>query len=445
MAVKILEKMSSLSTHSNRFVREAAFGIIEIVINTNHVAEHPTTLPSIAKGLTDNWSQVRYRATHAMKAYLTHHKDPSTYPIVLPRLCLNRYYIAEGVRLETQRLWVAVCGTSGVQLVSENLEHFVKYYGEQIKEKNHAVREAACHCVAELVTKVPGVGKYVGVLLNMIDEACDDPSWPVRDIACVSASKILLKYPEECAGMVEGIYKRFLYQAEDPIPSVRQHAGEALANFAKVDKEKEERVTRDVETMLKKIFEQKETSVASTDLMNVTEFGVAKRKHDNDTAAHTNISMFSCGSLAPGPSTARVLGGCCGGGTAVRTGLDPWFATDTAIHTIAFMTDLNIPTLPLLDLIPPTLQVRTFIHYPQYWKTVFTALPTIVRNVGKRAVTEWVTTLVPAMFTCLQCDNQLASVAASDCIKALKKLYGEAVWDSKLDDGQRGLMARHGL
>eukprot|EP01059_Diplonema_ambulator_P000016 TRINITY_DN10005_c0_g1_i3.p1 TRINITY_DN10005_c0_g1~~TRINITY_DN10005_c0_g1_i3.p1 ORF type:complete len:330 (+),score=36.33 TRINITY_DN10005_c0_g1_i3:35-991(+) len=236
MAVKILEKMSSLSTHSNRFVREAAFGIIEIVINTNHVAEHPTTLPSIAKGLTDNWSQVRYRATHAMKAYLTHHKDPSTYPIVLPRLCLNRYYIAEGVRLETQRLWVAVCGTSGVQLVSENLEHFVKYYGEQIKEKNHAVREAACHCVAELVTKVPGVGKYVGVLLNMIDEACDDPSWPVRDIACVSASKILLKYPEECAGMVEGIYKRFLYQAEDPIPSVRQHAGEALANFAKVDK-----------------------------------------------------------------------------------------------------------------------------------------------------------------------------------------------------------------
>eukprot|EP01064_Diplonema_japonicum_P002273 TRINITY_DN11451_c1_g1_i1.p1 TRINITY_DN11451_c1_g1~~TRINITY_DN11451_c1_g1_i1.p1 ORF type:complete len:535 (+),score=114.80 TRINITY_DN11451_c1_g1_i1:60-1607(+) len=442
-ATKILEKVKCLAAHNNRFVREAVYGIIEVILKHSDIT-HGDTLATITSGLTDNWSQVRYRATHSMKAYLAKHTKPEIYPLILPRLCLNRYYIAEGVRLETQRLWVKVCGDRGIQLVSEHLPYFVAYYAAQVKEKNHAVREAACHCIAELVSKVPGVEPHIETLLKLIDEACDDPSWPVRDIACVSSSKIVLKYPECCQSKLPAIYKRFLYQAEDPIPSVRKHAGEALANYAKINNGCRVQVVDDVSKMLKRIFTQPETSVSATDLSNVTQFGVAKRVHDNDVEVHTNGGMFSCGSLAPGPSTARVLGGCSGGHGVARTGLDPWFATDSAVHTIRFMTDLNLKTDGLLDGVVPTLQVKTFIHYPQYWQTVWTSVPTIVRNIGKRAVTEWVNTVLPDLFTCLQCDNKLASTAAADCIIALRKLYGDTVWEGKLSVEQRAFM-KHSL
>jgi hypothetical protein len=39
----------------------------------------------------------------------------------------------------------------------------VAYYVEQSKANNHAVREAACACIAELMCKVRGVGKVVFV------------------------------------------------------------------------------------------------------------------------------------------------------------------------------------------------------------------------------------------------------------------------------------------
>ncbi|XP_064401506.1 uncharacterized protein LOC135347397 isoform X2 [Halichondria panicea] len=58
-----------------------------------------------------------------------------------------RYYVAEDVRLYSQDTWRVVTQTRGVQLVKQ-------YIHKVSQVVNHAVRETACICTAELGTKV---------------------------------------------------------------------------------------------------------------------------------------------------------------------------------------------------------------------------------------------------------------------------------------------------
>ena len=67
----------------------------------------------------------------------------------------------------------------------------VDYYISQSKANNHAVREAACACIAELMEKVSpaAVGPHVPALLRALLLCFKDTSWPVRDAACVACGR----------------------------------------------------------------------------------------------------------------------------------------------------------------------------------------------------------------------------------------------------------------
>ncbi len=67
---------------------------------------------------------------------------------------LCRYYVAEGVKLYSQETWRRVTDGRGVEMVEESLEKMVEFYVSQSQASNHAVREAACACIAELGSKV---------------------------------------------------------------------------------------------------------------------------------------------------------------------------------------------------------------------------------------------------------------------------------------------------
>ena len=66
----------------------------------------------------------------------------------------HRYYVAEGVRLYSQESWRIVTDNKGVELVGQYIKNVVDFYISQSQAANHAVREAACSCIAELGTKV---------------------------------------------------------------------------------------------------------------------------------------------------------------------------------------------------------------------------------------------------------------------------------------------------
>ena len=65
--------------------------------------------------------------------------------------------MAEGVRIYNQDTWKLVTHGQGKQLVERHIPQMVEFYISQSEADNHAVREAACACIAELGSKVRGV------------------------------------------------------------------------------------------------------------------------------------------------------------------------------------------------------------------------------------------------------------------------------------------------
>lgn len=74
-------------------------------------------------------------------------------------------------------------GSAGRELVQQNLAQVVDFYCESAQAGCHAVREAACSCMAELATKLQldTVRPYVQRLLTTLLVCFNDDSWPVRD------------------------------------------------------------------------------------------------------------------------------------------------------------------------------------------------------------------------------------------------------------------------
>ena len=226
----LLELIYMATRHTNRFVRETGYQTLASIIDTavapNHSFVKETTFGSeameidknqeqelqlginyktnvhstslariLAEGLSDNWSQVRLSAVVASRSFLTSmpktfHEKQAIYSLMIPRICLNRYYLAEGVRIYSQETWRLITNSEeggGRKVVERYLEDVVQYYVSCTQADNHAVREAACQCIAELAAKLDknAVKPYVDVLLDTLLECFNDDSWPVRDMACV--------------------------------------------------------------------------------------------------------------------------------------------------------------------------------------------------------------------------------------------------------------------
>lgn len=49
------------------------------------------------------------------------------FPSMLPPLCLNRYYMAEGVRIYCQQTWKLVVGSKGIHFVEKYLDDVVRF------------------------------------------------------------------------------------------------------------------------------------------------------------------------------------------------------------------------------------------------------------------------------------------------------------------------------
>ena len=150
--------------HENRYVREVGYdvcgGIVEELCKSSKGEANETIstfAQAIKRGLTDNWSQVRYAASIAVRKLLLGLKEAAYEPylsFLVPRMCLNRYYLAQGVKLYSQETWTKVFGERGVKVVADYSDEVIEFYCSQCRADNHAVREAACYCIAELATKV---------------------------------------------------------------------------------------------------------------------------------------------------------------------------------------------------------------------------------------------------------------------------------------------------
>lgn len=435
--------------HRNRFVRETGFltcgTIAEICGPAKLEAVSDTLTRILGTGLGDNWSQVRFAASVAARKYLEHAEGfrERYYERLLPAMCLNRYYVAEGVRLYSIETWRRVMGAgAGPALVAAHIGAVVAYYVSQSEADNHAVREAACHCTAELGLKVDreAVRPHVAELLRALMVCFRDESWPVRDAACGACGNFVSSFPEEGRAALPELYELWFQHLADNIPSVRQGSAAALGKVLRAYGDEAFAVVMPrVVEMLPRAKEQRPDSRQFSGLSNVTQFGVApparrvgpsEHAHDSE---HTDQTMFSCGSLAP---KMRRGGGCMD--HSFRREPEAWEASHGAIYMVAEVSAIR-PELagPLLPTVADVAMQRHYKHHAVMFETVWRQVPVIARNMGARAFKPFLDELLDPLFVALRCGNRLAMNAAGEAAGFFAAFVGPAVFLARLTDTQR--------
>jgi hypothetical protein len=495
--------------HVNRHVRAAAAAVLGVLVKSCMRSRNPThedllfdedsafrhVLKETLKGtLADNWSQVRMAGSvlcrrfvrALLKIYKSRHHDDcddegededltifesavgDLVPMLLPRMCLNRFYLAQGVKLYSQDTWKQVFGThvqatdedglhsseetrggGGLGAVARNAAPLCRYYSKMCDADNHAVREAACQGVAELAQKVgqhPLYAEYLSPYVNMLLQALlmcfHDESWPVRDEACLACGTFCIAYAEECRPDLPTLFERWTEQLTDQIWSVREDAAVALGDA----------VTAYGPEMLDKVLAviRKNLPAAKDQApMSREEY----KKMQNDVTAHTGNQVYSCGSLAPKlrkGGAGRIGCSSC----LVDRPKQPWEATDGSIYLLRELCgrfpnrddtereDVVLGDNILLPLMTELADISRLSHYPQsddLRTTLFKQLPQIAMAMGKRRFKGLYLDLFIELLSKNLDDrygtgaSQLSIHAAGQCCEEIAKLIGFGIMRGRLE------------
>ncbi len=336
------------SKHLNRHVKEVCFGLIDTVLgefgdlkgDDNGDAKGRFLLMKefsevIAIGLGDNWSQVRFAASVANRTLLgllSEVDREERYALILPRMCLNRHYLAEGVKLYSQETWRMFLGSNGVEAVTRHIASIVNYYVEVAEADNHVVREASCHSITELCLRIPAdtLSPHVPKLLNSLLVCFNDESWPVRDAACLTTGHLVSIYPDGCAPHMEKLYNLWFKHLSEPIWTVREDSAEALALVCRAyGNDALQRCMTWVRINLPKAKNQPPQGPEEA------------RAAQNNVALHTDNQRYSCGSLAP-----KLRKGGCSDCVVSRPAW-PWEYTDGALYMLRRLCEVSAIFLSL--------------------------------------------------------------------------------------------------
>ncbi|KAK7103966.1 uncharacterized protein [Littorina saxatilis] len=455
----LLDLIFSALTHTNRFVRETGFYVCSSLVSCgakagseldceaklteeNAIYRHGHQFTQhLGQGLSDNWSQVRLAGSVATRQFLvslpTEEARQKFYPTLIPRMCLNRYYVAEGVRIYSQETWRQVTQGHGKEYVEKYIDNVVEYYVQATDSDNHAVREAACACIAELGSKIDksAVSPHVTKLLETLLICFNDDSWPVRDAACVACGNFVLCFPEESKDKLPALYPLFFNNLQDNIPSVRQGAALALVNVVKAYGESS------YETVLGKVnegFEGLENQPATSEKYTSLDtapatYSVAKQLRDNDMELHTDKQMYSCGSLAPKMGRGRG-GGCMD--HKFRKPSEPWELADgcvTLLAELSLIAAVAPEVTKLMPLLGKACNKRHYTHHINFLETVCKQLPNLAKGLGKRQFKTHLELFLEPIFYSLESDNALTSAAARQCLTELSHFLGDGIMRGRVE------------
>ncbi|XP_052269389.1 uncharacterized protein LOC127870865 isoform X3 [Dreissena polymorpha] len=454
----LLDLIFRALTHTNRFVRETGYYVCASLVACGCVRDGSGTAlldeenailkyghqfsEHLCKGLADNWSQVRLASSVATRTFLQSLPSDEArhqfFPTLLPRMCLNRYYMAEGVRIYSQDTWKQVTGTQGRLLVEKYISNVVDYYIEATDADNHAVREAACACIAELGAKVSKevVHSLIPRMLQALLICFNDDSWPVRDAACVACGNFILCFPEESRSSLPDLYPLFFNNLQDNILSVRQGAALALANVVKAyGDECFSEIIAKVKEGLAGVERQPENTEKYSSLdKGPATYGVVKKLRDNDMTLHTDKQMYSCGSLAPKMGRGKREGGCMD--HKFRKEPEPWELADGCIQLVSDLCQLQKFAAKVAELLPLVAKAASYDHYTHHAnmkETLCHRIPHMATGLGKRYFKAYLEIFFDAIFASLDSENSLTSAAASNCLAELANFLGPSILRGRIE------------
>ena len=465
--------------HVNRHVRAAGINVLEQMIHAivNSSGEFFHMLLDLESNLrnvivqvlkvtlADNWSQVRMAASVLCRVFYTAMMEyqesksvdnedwlTATFPLLLPRMCLNRFYLAQGVKLYSHETWRILFDRkqseqhTGLMYVAKHAGAIARYYCKMADADNHVVREAACQAIAELANKIGRseeyaeyLAPYVVMLLQALIMCFHDESWPVRDEACLACGTFCLAYPQECEPELNTLFSRWTEQLTDQIWSVREDAAVALGDA----------IEAYGPSMLDKVM-----TVLKRDLPSAKKQPAMSReehkRRQNDIDSHTNSQLYSCGSLAPKlrkGGAGRI--GCSD--CLITREKAPWEATDGCIYLIRELCcrlcsadtkpELLLSDETLLPIMTELVDACRVKHFPQsddLRTTLWKNLPLMAKALGKQRFKR----NYLQMFLEMLMDNldekshatQLSVHAAGQCAEELANLVGRGIFKGRLED-----------
>ena len=365
-------------SHRNRHVRQAAFQIqATLCLSCRPLPDDlvACVTSTLADGLQDNWSQVRYESSVCCRHLLSSvgPARAALLPVLLPRMCLNRYYLAEGVRNYSQQTWRIAFGTSGAELVEAHLSEMCEYYSAQAAADNHAVREAACAAICELAQKLPpaALRPHLDALVGALLLCFRDESWPVRDAACLATGAFVKVFAGDCGPLLDQLLPKWLHNLADPIASVREGAAVALGDVCEGFK------TQPLAMATEKIeVELSRRLRLAWDQAPETEEQAAERQR----LAAVDGQQYSCGSLAP--KLRRNTGGCSD--CAPQRDAELWEHTDGALYLVRELSR-TAPQRAARHL-PAVAEILDLRHFPDVVRlreTAYRVLPAVKENLGR--------------------------------------------------------------
>ena len=213
-------------------------------------------------GLQDNWSQVRLAALKATKSMFScygittilsiqmnrrsipndnndnsNNDTISAASLIIPKVCLNRFYVADGIKNYAQDTWQTIVDKQGRNILTTFIDSVIEHYIEMSRCSNHMVSEAACFALSEMVCKLNRdvISPRLSKILDALEGCLTDDSWPVHDAACVSLIDIIPIYFDECVNdnRLNRFLDLWLYHLKSQIWSVRDNAAYAIGSILK--------------------------------------------------------------------------------------------------------------------------------------------------------------------------------------------------------------------
>ncbi|CAL8126350.1 unnamed protein product [Orchesella dallaii] len=403
--------------HPNRFVREAGFSLSSVLLDAGCIDFElfgAAFADKLSNGLSDLCSQTRIAAAIATRKHIlaVNVSDREKFfDILLPRLCLCRYFMADTkFLLYSQESWRLIVNNDGPQLVEKYIDNVVNYYLEATLSENHAVREAACACIAELSRKINPVvvGRFIPRLLDALKRSFHDERWHVRDSACLGCGNFIMNFPEECKPEREALMALFSENLGFPISIVRQGAAASIANTIRAYGSEVvpgimERIVYGLESVRRQLPD------ACSGLTSLT------------------ISPETRYSYPPGPWAQFI---------PYARPSQPWEFGDGCLYLIGDISPISECQSYLSSLIPKIIkaaQARSFAQHVVLLETMCKIVPPLAKGIGKKPFKEFLALFFEPIFYSIESETPQTAAAGKLCLQQLASMFGPNILKSRIE------------
>ncbi|CDW87499.1 uncharacterized protein loc100889564 [Stylonychia lemnae] len=421
----------------NRYVREQIQDLIQSILklyNKDNLKGIQKLATHIGSGLADNWSQVRFSASKAARAVYELVKDVEEFrdlidKILVPRICFNRHYMAEGIKIYNQDTWKFIMGDQGKQNLLKLSNEVVEFYNSQLFSENFQVREVSTECFDELFIHVAPLDKeafkpYLNQILGNLISRVVDPQWQVRRGVFLTIGNIASVYDEELKDydQIENVCFLLFKHLSENVPTVREAASITLGQLLGKGFELKEKLTNYLKENLLKAKQQQPLKAQSS-----IPYGI---KFDIEEAKNSSSEMSIEDRIKQQEELEKAKQEQLVDPGFLRPA-ELWEFSDGSIYLMREISKhskiIGQDFQKLLQSLPDLGFLDQFTEASLLKENLFQSLVEIILNFGKSQFRPYLELFIEPAFRTAKDDRYNCQYPAQEFVMTLVKVYGQSI------------------